>query len=427
MYNMYNSSLISKPVRRLWRHFCSDSLFRNSVYLMLSTGVQAVFGFLFWILAARLYSPEQIGIGSTLISATVFISYISLLGFNSTLVKFLPGPDRRNEKINSSLTLVLGASLLVATIYLLLLSRITPELGFLAKSPIYALAFVMFSAFSAVNLLTDSIFIAYRASKYNFIVYTLQSAAKLSLPILFVGLGAFGIFTASGLAAGMAAFLSIFFAAKKFNYVPKLSVHKDIVKSFWKFSSSSYIANFLNIIPPAVMPIIILDKLGAAQAGYYYLAFTICNLLYAVVYSVSQSLFAEGSYGEASLRNLFKRSVMIVAAIMVPASVALAFAGPYILQIFGKSYGEEAGQAITVLALSAPAVSAYILSTVLLRILNKNFLLVFMNVVYAVTMIGLAVLWTGKGLVWVGYAWMIGNVAAALVAFLSIWIERRKH
>jgi O-antigen/teichoic acid export membrane protein len=73
---------------------------------MLSTGVMAVFGFFFWMINARLYSAEQVGIGTTLISIMTLISSFSLLGLGNSLIKYLPTSDKKNEKINTSFMLV---------------------------------------------------------------------------------------------------------------------------------------------------------------------------------------------------------------------------------------------------------------------------------------------------------------------------------
>lgn len=407
--------------------FKNDSLFHNSFYLMLSTGVQAFFGFLFWLLSAKLYTPQEIGIGSTIISASTFICYISLLGFNNTLIKFLPLSQKRNEKINSGLVLVFSMAIIFSLSYIILLPHIAPTLDFVTKSFPLTLIFILLSALSAMNLLTDSVFIAYRAAKYNLFIYTIQSVTKLALPLALVFLGSFGVFASSGLAAAIALIMSLFILFRKFQYQPKISIDKTVLKSIWQFSFSSYISNILNILPNIIVPIIIVNILGAAQAGYYYLAFMVANLLYAVVYSVSQSFFAEGSYGDVSMRKLFKRAMVIIMAIIIPAGAGLAFLGPLILELFGKSYGSEARDAIIVLALSAPFVALYSLSNVVLRIQDKIYSLIFMNLVYAITISGLVFIWVEKGLIWVAFAWAIGNLASSLSAMPFILHHRRRN
>jgi O-antigen/teichoic acid export membrane protein len=68
---------------------------------MLNTGVMAVFGFFFWIINACLYSDEQVGIGTTLISIMTLISSFSILGLGTGLIRYLPTSERKNKKINT--------------------------------------------------------------------------------------------------------------------------------------------------------------------------------------------------------------------------------------------------------------------------------------------------------------------------------------
>ncbi|HEX3081916.1 MAG TPA: oligosaccharide flippase family protein, partial [Candidatus Saccharimonadia bacterium] len=270
---------------------------------------------------------------------------------------------------------------------------------------------------AATNLLTDSVFIAYRASKYNFLIYSIQSAVKLVLPAVLLMLGAYGIFAASGLAAMLALILSLFFLARVFGYRPQMHIHRSIIKQVWHFSSASYAANLLNIIPTLVLPIVIVDQLGADDAGYYYLAFMLTNLVYAVAYSVSQSLFAEGSYGEVQFRQLLKRASLLLTAIMLPAAAGLALLGPLVLNLIGPSYGTHAAGVIVMLALAAPAVAANVLGGISLRIVQRAGALIWTNAVYALVVCGLAFLWAPRGLAWIGGAWLVGNVVTAALEF----------
>ena len=74
----------------------NDPLFRNAYFLMLSSITSAGSGYLFWLIVARFYSVEEIGLASAIISASSLISImLSLLGFDISLVRFLP---ERNDK-----------------------------------------------------------------------------------------------------------------------------------------------------------------------------------------------------------------------------------------------------------------------------------------------------------------------------------------
>ena len=409
----------------LWNHFLQDTLFRNSIYLMATTGVMGVLGFFFWGVCTHLFTPDEVGLGTALISAMGLISPISLLGFNNTFVRFLPNSEDRNTEINTGSLLVAATSAIIAGGYLLIVPEVTPSLGILQANPWYALGFVAVVVVASLNSITDSIFIAYRSAHFNLLTDGfINSITKLLLPAFFVGLGAYGIFAASGAAAiaGMIASALILFL--KFGYRPRISFHIPFLKKVFHYSFTNYAANLISIAPTLVLPILIINYLGAAAAGYYYLASMVANLLNSVSGSVSQSLFAEGSYNDAKLRALLKRSTVILVSITVPAVAVLSIFGPLVLLFFGESYSAGGAAAIVILALGAPAVAAFNLGSVLLRIRHQTYSLLVSNFAYALSIIGLTYLWIGNGLSGVAMAWVGGNVLAALLAFAGIFIYR---
>lgn len=414
-------------VKEKLRQLHGDSLVRNSFYLMLSTGIMAVLGFVFWFIAARIFSPEDIGIATTLISAMNLISYIGLLGFNSTFIRMLPTSKNRSAEMNTGLILGTSAAVLAAAVYVLLVPVIAPKLGVVHDNLLYAAGFVFMTALASVNLLTDSIFIAFRAAKYNlFIDGVVMSVVKLALPFAFVGLGAYGLFASSGLAAVAALLLSIFFLVRNFGYRPRFSLDKSTLNGVVKYSLANYVANLLNIAPTLILPLVIINHLGAADAGYYYLGFMVANLLYTVVYAVSQSLFAEGSYADRALRDLMKRGSLVIAGIMIPGAAAIYFGATLLLSVYGGNYAAQAAPLLQVFAIAGPLVAVYTIANVLLRITKQTAAIIIVNVVYMVAIGGFAELWAGNGLVWIGYAWLVGHVLASATALGFLWWRLRR-
>jgi len=80
---------LPKNQEELKKHL-SDPLFKNAYFLMFSSLTSAGSGFFFWLIAARFYSTADIGLASAIISAMGLISMLSLLGFDISLVRFLP-------------------------------------------------------------------------------------------------------------------------------------------------------------------------------------------------------------------------------------------------------------------------------------------------------------------------------------------------
>jgi O-antigen/teichoic acid export membrane protein len=401
--------------------FKADHLVQNSFYIMLSTATMGLLGFLFWVLNARIFNPSQIGIATTLISATSLISYLSLLGFNSTFIRYLPNSTDRDAEINTGLWLVFIAAVVASGAYVLAIPAFAPKLSFVRYSNLYAVGFVVLTAFSAVNLLTDSVFVAYRAAKYNFFVDGLiQGGAKLALPIAFLGMGAYGIFAASGVAAVAAVVCSLIFMVRAFAFRPELRIRRAIIRRTLSYSAVNYASNVLNIFPLLVLPIIVIDGRGAAQAGYYFVAFQIANLANAVAYAISQSLFAEGSYAGSDLGHLARRSGKLLALIVVPGAAVLALASKWVLLIFGTSYSQRATATLVCFALAVPAVALNNWVASLLRLTKQLSVIVWSNVLYVAVMCSLAVVWVQRGLAWVALAWLLANLVCGAAGGLAL-------
>ncbi len=409
------------------RNIYRESLYRNSVFLMFSTGTMAAFGFVFWLIAAHLYQPSQVGIASTLVSSMNFITYLCLLGFNSTFIRFLPHSKKRDEQIDTGLILVFCTAIVITSLYVILAPLFAPKLGLLHSHPLYGITYVILCTGATINLITDSVFIAYRAAVYNFFVDGVAgSSIQLLLPIAFVSLGAFGIYAAQGIAATCAMILSLIFMIRKFNYKPRFKINKEVLKEVFHYSSGNYVASLLNTAPTIVLPIIVLDTLGAAPAGYYYLAFMMANVLYAVSYAVAQSLFAEGSTNEEELRRLVRRAARFTMLLIIPAAIGLVILGPILLDFFGKTYSAHATHLLYVLAVAGPIMGGVGICSIIMRITKQTKSLMSINTAYVIATCGSGLLLIHKGLVWAGVAWLIGQVVSLVLMLPAVRLAAKK-
>jgi O-antigen/teichoic acid export membrane protein len=417
--------MLTDRIKEVWNNFQDDKLFRNSVYLILTTISMGGFGFIFWLISTRVFSPEEIGLGTTLISTVSLISLISLFGFNSTLIRFLPNSKNRSGEINTAFTLVTIITLISCIIYLSFLQFFTPKLLILRENNYYIIGFIIIAILSSINTLTNSIFIAYRATEYNlFTDGFIVSISKLLLPIFFLSLGAYGVFFSAGIATSIGMVASIVILVYKFNYFPKPTIEGSVIKKIFEYSFINYLGSLLSTSPSLILPIIIINKIGASESGYFFLCFMLINILYTISVSTSQSLFAEGSYGEDMLLKLLKRSVKLLFISMIPASIVLALLGPFVLSFFGESYKAGGASVIVILSLFSPVVAMYNLGNTLLKIRKQMFSIIFVNAVYAISICGLSYIWAEKGLAWIAFAWVIGNLISGAFAFIMIYLYK---
>ncbi|MEW1907756.1 lipopolysaccharide biosynthesis protein [Kitasatospora sp. NPDC085895] len=400
-------------------------MYRSTFFLLASSVSTAGLGFLFWVVVARFYTPEQVGLATSLISAISLLAYLSMFGLNSTLVRF-PAPEpARNAQITQAIALVAAVCGIAALIYLAGLPLYGPKLLFVRSDPVQAAAFVLFCVCAAVNALTDSVFVSARLPQLNVLVDGIvQGLTKLALPAALVALGPGGIVSSTGGGYLVAVLASMLLMHRRIGFRFDFRTRGTRLREQLGFSLASHTSSLLNLLPLMVVPLIVLERLGTAAAGYYYVAFQIASLLHAVSGAVGDALFAEVSSDESRFGELLRRSARIIAAVQVPAVLAVAAASPLLLQIFGPSYAERGRGLLVALAVGALAVALNTWAGFGLKAARRMGHLIFGNVLFAAATIGLTALWAPRGLVWVGLAWGTGSLLAGLYGTAALLASR---
>lgn len=398
-------------ISKAYNKVMKDPLYANSIYLMLSTLIMAALGFIFWIIAARLYSTEQIGLATGLISVMGLITGISVLGLNVGLIRYLPKSQNKNQKINTSFTLVGLTTIIVTCIFLMFSKLISPKLTFVHDNIIMSFIFLIFMIFASLGIIIDSIYTAKRKTKYILLKNSIFSVLKIILLFPLVYLGSYGIFS-SWMISLIVGFLTIFtILVYKFNYKPKLRFYDSIFKKMGKYSFGNYLAGFIGNLPIILIPILILNSLGESSAAYYYISMMIAGLLFAVPQATSNALFAEGSYDETKLRNQIKKAAKIISFILIPAIIITFFLGHYILLIFGSDYASEGTTFLKILTLSAIPFSINKVFEGIFKVKRMVTKLVWVNILGSILIISLVfVFMKSMGLLGIGYGWILGHI-----------------
>jgi O-antigen/teichoic acid export membrane protein len=409
---------------KLYKHFSQDSLYRNSIYLMLSTASLTISGFIFWIVCARLFNPDQVGIATALISVMALISNFSLLGLGNSLIKYLPSSDMKNDKVNTSFTLVGLTTIFASSIFLVFLKAFSPKLLFVRENLFFTILFILIIILYSLNLISEYVFIAHRSSVYVLIKNTIFGIARLFLPFVFIALGAYGIFISFGSALIVSFLFCLFIFISKYKYILKPSINIDIVKILGRFSLGNYLAGFIGSLPMMVLPILITNSIGAAYSAYFYMDSMIANLLYIIPIATSQSLLAEGSYSESELKIHLKKAIRIISLIILPAIALIVLSGRYILLAFGKNYSNEGIIFLWILALSGIFISINYIGSTIFFIKHKVKLVIFINLLGSAIIFGISYLLISKGLLGIGIAWATGQAIMSLIYLASVFLYK---
>ncbi len=407
------------------------SLYRNAFYLMISPFVIAVLGFVFWVLAARIHSAEEVGLASATIAVASMLAVVANLGLGPGMIRYLPRADSRaNEIVNSSLTLTSLVSIVAAVIFLAGLGVWSPKLVFLRENPGYIIAFIVFACANTLSILLSSTFVAWRRSEFFLANGLIAGIVKVPLLVLLVMLmDSFGIFASWGIALSVALLLCLFvFLPRVQNrYRPRITVRWGVLKEMMRFSFANYVANSLLVAPGFLFPLMVVNLAGAEANAYFYSAWLISSILFGLSTATSLSLFAEGSHDESALEANVRRAVKLTFLILVPGVVLIVALADKVLLAFGDSYFQNAVVLLRTLAAASAFVAVNNIFLGVMRVRKRLGVIVGLTSFLAIATLVLAyVLLPRLGISGVGVAFLASNgtVALLVVGAYSRWRRR---
>jgi O-antigen/teichoic acid export membrane protein len=405
-------------------------LYSNAVYLIAANAVNALVGFAFWLIAARFYSPVDVGLASAAISGASLLAMLANFGLGYGLIRFLPHSSKNaNSLLNSCFSLGSLTSIIIALIFLGGLGFWSPALLFITHNPIYLTAFLLFVLASTLSILTWETFIAQRRVGFVLAGGLIFNLLRLPLVILLAAFfPSFGIFTSVGIALGVTLLIGIFFFLPQAQpgYRPFFAVNRKVVNEMLHFSFANYLSVLFWAAPGLVLPIIVVNLLGADLNAYFYIAWAIGGVLSVIPGAASISLFAEGSYEQERLGISVWRSLKMILLLLVPAvMLVLAFADRLLL-FFGTAYAENATTLVRILAVSSLPLAINTVYLAIKRVEKKLKVIVSLTAFVAVVTLGLTYfLLPHMGINGAGIAWLISQAVIALVIMAS-WLKRRR-
>ncbi|MGB4503909.1 MAG: oligosaccharide flippase family protein [Syntrophaceticus sp.] len=399
-----------------------DPLFKNSFFLALSRIINIGVGFFFWMAAARMYSIEDVGLTTALIASQSLITLFSLFGFDFSLIRFLPISDNR-KVYNTCLVITSFFAIIICAAYISCIGIFSPDLIFL-QNPKFAAVFLIFSLLNTLTLINGNAFLALRKGG-EFLVQNILLALRIPILILLTPLKSYGIFASMGLAY----FFSTIFGLYTLNKLIGVHIQADkhFVQKSFKFSFWNYLSNILANVPPLIMPVMILNLLGDAEAAKYYIAAAIANFVLIIPDAIGISLFVEGSHGE-NLKKILIKSVSAIALCLVPLVIMIYFMGYTLLGFFGKEYIEAYGL-LKLLVLSSFFVTIYMLFLPIQNIKMKPQRITFLNMIHAGLLLSLSYTFIKRiGITGYGYAWMItyGILGLGVAGVTTALLLRRR-
>lgn len=403
-----------------------DPLYANSYFLFANTVLGSLLGFVYWLVVARLFPADEVGVGTAVVSTATLLAGIGNLGLGLGIIRFLSqvSNEHGHTLIDGALVLSFAAASVVGAVFLIGLSLWPATLEFLLFEPIWKVSFVLGVGFWAVAPIVDQILLSHRAGATVLLRNTIMHVIKLVLvfALVFAG-GEIGVYAsfATGVAVSCVVGVLLLQGGMRAGYRFRVRLVELLKETtLLRFSVGSHIGNYLQAAPSFIIPLIILNRFGEVQTAQFYMAFMVASLLYAVTLAFATSAFVEGSLlqdGPSPLLRILK----VTAVILVLGMLGLYFLAPVLLGLFGETY-TEAIPLLQVLIFAAPANAIMALLVAHWRISRQLGRLNMFAAFWALGIVAFALF--ASNLLWLCWAWAIGTLPA--LAFGIATIRPRK-
>ena len=418
-------SLRRAGARSRLRNHVTAPLYRNAYLLIVGAVLGSGLGFFFWALAARHYSAESVGRNSAAIAAMTVVSGICQLGLNALLIRYLPTVGSSTRRVVLlSYVVTAGLSCLAALIAGMTSAIWAPELSFLGNDPRWLSAFVVATVAWTIFSLQDSVIIGMRQAQWIPIENSSFAAVKILLLIAFATAapqdGIFLAWNVPVLVSLIPVNLLIFRWLIPGHIQRSGATSWDRAKLV-RFAAGNYAGSLFLLGSTTVLPILVVNELGATATAYFFVPWTIATALQLVSFNMMTSLTVEVAFDETKLREYCRRMLLHTMRLVVPITVLLVAGAPYLLHAFGDAYADEGTLLLRLLALGTIPNVLVALGLTIARIQHSGRVVLSTQGALCLLMLGLSLLLLPSlGIEGVGVAWLVSQAVVAAWLFVAI-------
>ncbi len=339
----------------------APALARAGAALVSGTLIASGLGMVFWSVAARQMTPEEVGIGAALVSALATLSHAAQLNLRNLIHRFVPGRGRRGRRLVLQAYLVAGAAALLFGLgFVLLAEQISPDLAFLSASPWLGGAFVAALLAWTLYALQEAALTALRQAALvpaQALIYSVLKIGTLLLVIwLWSGLGnGWPILLAWVLPTLLVGPATHVIAGRR--SADNSNAAGDEQHIVWgnvlRFFGWDYVGALATSLALGAAPLIVLNAAGPAELANYYLAWSVSYLLYLAGRHLGAAMLTEAALAPARKQLLYAEALLLTGAPVLLGAAAIAIGAPWVMMIFGSEYAQSGATLLTTLALAS--------------------------------------------------------------------------
>jgi O-antigen/teichoic acid export membrane protein len=385
----------------------------NGLALIGAKVITMALGFAFWVLAARMFTPHEVGLAAGVVSAMMLCTQLALLGVGSAFISLFPRLQRQpSALLDTSLTFVVALGVVWGAAFLLVAGWALRQLDVAATHPVFALLFVAACVFGTVGVLLDQVATALRRGDQALIrnvTFAVGTVGLLAvLPLVGAPRYAQTIFVPWALAGLAAVMVGVGQLRRVFGrYRPRLGADRRLARELVSTGLPNYALTLAERAPGLILPVLVAELLSPADNATWYAVWMMAWVVYIVPIQVGMTIFAEVAHDPGSFRQAVRRGVLASLAVGVVGALVMGAGAHLALSILGPQYARNGAAPMQVLLLALlplTFVQAYFASCRARRMLGEAIITGWVAAPASVA--AAAVAGVGHGLMGMAIAWV---------------------
>jgi O-antigen/teichoic acid export membrane protein len=329
----------------------------NAGSLVATTAVTSVFGFVYWLVAARLFPPASVGLAASAITSMTLLSTVAVLGLGTLLVREFPRkPEMVGTLMMTALSTAAASGIFLGLNFILIAPHLFRELAELGARHEIIFLFAAGVAMTAVSQVFDAAVIGLLRGGLQLMRNSLFAATKLVALVLVAtwthhtGWTMVFLTWVLGIAISLATVASLGPATGRFGLMhrPRWGALRGL-----RLSALSHHSVNLGLQAPAMaLPLMATITLSASKTASFYVAWQVAAFVFVTPIALSMALYAVGSSKTGNLLRNLRFSFGLAMASGAGATLVLWLLANKLLSIFGAAYTQEPPLVLRILCLA---------------------------------------------------------------------------
>ena len=342
-------------IASLFRHYLRMLLDAGS--LIIAMALTAGLGFVYWVIAARYYPQELVGLASAAISSMLLLGEVGQFGLTTMLVGQL---SRKVYKTSTLISTVMIVTVFTSGIPAIIFGFVAPILSTDFKpisSSFWNLALYTIGVISiSTGLVLDYSSIGLERGELQLWRNSIFSVSKLVALVASSvwissrsGMTLYGTWTVSALLSlAISLVYSLSQGVKFSDLIPDFTLHKELRG----LALGHYALNLAINAPGMVLPVLVTILLSISVTASFYIAWMITTFVLFIPTSLSITLYAAAAKSPETGQSRMRFSLLLSFALGAAANIFVFFLAKPILAMFGTVYVVQAEQVLKILTLS---------------------------------------------------------------------------